>query len=223
MDDREAGRLGFADYGTLELRRHFCEGRTLPQLPARASSTCGHADHMAVAGARAGRAGKGEEYAVEMFALSGGALFSELLQAGTLAPEDVDRLAGLVAGPPRALAARRLQAMASGESNTDAAPRSRPRRLHVHAPRTVSTREWSVAGNERRRPCALWDARRDGGRSARRPWGSAPGQCGPVGWRRRSLRLHRIRSALRWTTCWTTSLSRSWISARAGTATSQFA
>jgi uncharacterized protein len=87
-------RLPFVDYSSLERRRHFCEEevrlnrRLAPGLYLGVSRITGPADQPVIDGP-----GAPQEYAVRMRRFPAGALFSEQVQAGTLLPESVDRLA----------------------------------------------------------------------------------------------------------------------------------
>lgn len=90
--------LPFVDYGTLQARRHFCEeelrlNRQLaPSLYLGLTRITGTQQAPTLDGA-----GPVLEYAVHMRRFAQAALFSEQLQAATLAPGDVDRLATLLA------------------------------------------------------------------------------------------------------------------------------
>lgn len=87
-------RLPFLDYSTLERRHHFCEEEVrlnqplAPSLYLGVSRVTGTADAPALDGA-----GPVLDYAVRMRRLPAGALFSERIDAGTLSPAAVDRLA----------------------------------------------------------------------------------------------------------------------------------
>ena len=90
--------LGFADFTTLEKRRHFCEQelelnrRLAPQLYLDVVEICGSVDAPRIAGT-----GPVFEYAVRMRRFPQDALASHLLAAGGLSPSLVDRLAVRVA------------------------------------------------------------------------------------------------------------------------------
>src|SRR6185295_19206586 len=91
-------RLPFVDYGTLEMRRHFCEEelrlnrRLAPSLYLGVSRITGTHRAPALDGP-----GPVLEYAVRMRRFAPGALFGEQVQAGTLVSGDVDKLAALLA------------------------------------------------------------------------------------------------------------------------------
>jgi aminoglycoside phosphotransferase family enzyme/predicted kinase len=91
-------RLPFVDYGTLQARRHFCEEelrlncRLAPSLYLGVTRITGTHQAPALDGP-----GPVLEYAVHMRRFPKGALFGEQLEAGTLASQDVDRLAILLA------------------------------------------------------------------------------------------------------------------------------
>ena len=90
-------RLPFVDYGSLAARRHCCEEevrlnrRLAPSLYLGVSRITGSAQAPCLDGA-----GEAIEYAVRMRRFAAGALFSEQLAAGTLAPAQVDALAALL-------------------------------------------------------------------------------------------------------------------------------
>lgn len=90
-------RLPFVDYGSLAARRHCCEEevrlnrRLAPSLYLGVSRITGSAQAPCIDGA-----GEAIEYAVRMRRFAAGALFSEQLAAGTLAPSQVDALAALL-------------------------------------------------------------------------------------------------------------------------------
>ena len=90
-------RLPFVDYGSLAARRHCCEEevrlnrRLAPSLYLGVSRITGTAQAPCIDGT-----GDAIEYAVRMRRFPPGALFSEQLAAGTLAPEQVDALAALL-------------------------------------------------------------------------------------------------------------------------------
>ena len=90
--------LPFVDYGTLELRRHFCEEelrlnrRLAPSLYLGVTRITGTRSAPMLDGP-----GAVIEYAVCMRRFPLGALFSEQIAAGTLSGKDVDRLASLMA------------------------------------------------------------------------------------------------------------------------------
>ncbi|HEY0887818.1 MAG TPA: AAA family ATPase [Ramlibacter sp.] len=90
-------RLPFVDYGSLAARRHCCEEevrlnrRLAPSLYLGVSRITGTAQTPCIDGA-----GEAIEYAVRMRRFAAGALFSEQLAAGTLAPAQVDALAALL-------------------------------------------------------------------------------------------------------------------------------
>ncbi|HWI81127.1 AAA family ATPase [Ramlibacter sp.] len=92
-------RLPFLDYASLEARRRCCEeevrlnARLAPSLYLGVSRITGDAEAPQIDGS-----GPVLEYAVRMRRFEAGALFSEQLAAGTLAPAQVDRLAALLAG-----------------------------------------------------------------------------------------------------------------------------
>lgn len=91
-------RLSFIDYGTLQARQHFCEEevrlnrRLAPALYLGVTRITGTGDAPVLDGA-----GPVLEYAVRMRRFPDGALFSEMIVAGTLGVEHVDRLAALLA------------------------------------------------------------------------------------------------------------------------------
>jgi uncharacterized protein len=91
-------RLPFVDYGTLDIRRRFCEEelrlnrRLAPSLYLGVTRITGTHRAPALDGP-----GPVLEYAVRMRRFACGALFGEQLQAGTLASRDVDKLAALLA------------------------------------------------------------------------------------------------------------------------------
>lgn len=90
-------RLPFVDYGSLAARRHCCEEevrlnrRLAPSLYLGLSRITGSAQQPCLDGA-----GEAIEYAVRMRRFAAGALFSEQLATGTLAPAQVDALAALL-------------------------------------------------------------------------------------------------------------------------------
>lgn len=90
--------LPFVDYGTLEIRRRFCEqevrlnSRLAPSLYLGVTRITGTSNAPVLEGP-----GAVLEYAVRMRRFPPGALFSEQISAGTLAGADVDRLASLIA------------------------------------------------------------------------------------------------------------------------------
>ncbi len=90
--------LPFVDYGTLELRRRFCEEelrlnrRLAPSLYLGVTRITGTSSAPVLDGP-----GAVLEYAVRMRRFPAGALYGEQLTAGTLNGEDVDRLASLIA------------------------------------------------------------------------------------------------------------------------------
>jgi uncharacterized protein len=92
-------RLAFVDYGTAQARRHFCEEevrlnrRLAPTLYLGVTQITGCTEAPALDGP-----GPVLEYAVRMRRFPPGALFAESLAAGTLAREDVEKLAALLAG-----------------------------------------------------------------------------------------------------------------------------
>jgi aminoglycoside phosphotransferase family enzyme/predicted kinase len=87
-------RLPFLDYATPALRRHFCEEevrlnqRLAPALYLGVSRVTGTPDAPTLDGA-----GPVLDYAVRMRRFPAGSLFSERAAAGTLGPDEVDRLA----------------------------------------------------------------------------------------------------------------------------------
>lgn len=91
-------RFAFVDYGTLERRKFFCEEevrlnrRLAPDLYLDATPITGSTDKPQLDGS-----GPALEYAVHMRRLPEGALFSEMLAAGTLRPDHIDALAALLA------------------------------------------------------------------------------------------------------------------------------
>ena len=91
-------RLPFLDYGTPERRRHFCEEevrlnqRLAPSLYLGVSRVTGTPDAPVLNGA-----GPVLDYAVRMRRFPDDALFSARADAGTLSPQDVDRLAAMLA------------------------------------------------------------------------------------------------------------------------------
>jgi aminoglycoside phosphotransferase family enzyme/predicted kinase len=92
-------RLAFVDYGDLAARRHFCEEevrlnqRLAPSLYQGVTRITGTPEAPVLDGA-----GPVLEYAVRMRRFAPGALFSERLASDTLRADDIDRLAGLLAG-----------------------------------------------------------------------------------------------------------------------------
>ena len=157
-------RLPFVDYGTLAARRHFCEEelrlnrRLAPSLYLGLTRITGPEAAPELDGA-----GPVLEYAVRMRRFAPGALFGERMDAGTLAREDVDRLAALLAGFHGASAPavlddrigtaqlRRRAALAALEGACPAASAARQAQL----------RTWLEAQAAALAP--LWTARRDGG------------------------------------------------------------
>ncbi|MEO5660153.1 MAG: AAA family ATPase [Polaromonas sp.] len=95
---KKALRLPFVDYSTLQARRHFCEEeirlncRLAPSLYLGVTRIT--ATHQAPT---LDGPGPVVEYAVHMRRFAKGALFGEQLDAGTLAGQDVDQLAILLA------------------------------------------------------------------------------------------------------------------------------
>lgn len=91
--------LPFVDYSTLRSRKFFCEeelrlnSRLAPSLYLGVTPITGTPRKPRLAGT-----GPVLDYAVRMRRFPDGALFSELIQAGTLLPGDVDALAALLAG-----------------------------------------------------------------------------------------------------------------------------
>src|SRR5690606_12783620 len=87
-------RLGFLDFAELPTRRRFCDEelrlnrRLAPQLYLDVVPIAGSVD-----APRLGGDGDAIEYAVKMREFAPGALFSERLEAGTLAPAHLGRLA----------------------------------------------------------------------------------------------------------------------------------
>ena len=157
-------RLGFVDYGTLDLRRRFCEEelrlnrRLAPSLYLAVARITGTAQAPELDGS-----GAVQEYAVEMLRFPDGALFAELLEAGTLASQDVDRLAALVAG----LHGRSPPAP-PGHGYGRAEHRRRTALAALDGARPCATdgesavlRTWLETSADALAP--LWDARRDGG------------------------------------------------------------
>lgn len=157
-------RLPFVDYSSLEARRHFCEEelrlnrRLAPSLYLGLSTVTGTPGQPAIDGA-----GPALEYAVRMQRFPAGALFSEKVEAGTLAPAQVDELASLLASfhhhAPRADAAsgfgtpslRRDAALAALRGVRPAAGEPESTRLH----RWMDTQAATLA--------PLWERRRSGG------------------------------------------------------------
>lgn len=92
-------RLAFVDYRSLDSRRFFCEeelrlnARLAPSLYLGVSRVTGTPADPQLDGS-----GPVIDFAVRMRRFPDGSLFSELLQAGTLAPADVDGLSALLAG-----------------------------------------------------------------------------------------------------------------------------
>lgn len=91
-------RLPFLDYGTPERRRHFCEEevrlnqRLAPSLYLGVSRVTGWPEAPAFDGP-----GPALDHAVRMRRFPDEALFSARAQAGTLSPQDIDRLAQHIA------------------------------------------------------------------------------------------------------------------------------
>ena len=87
-------RLGFLDFAELSTRRRLCDEelrlnrRLAPQLYLEVVPIAGSVD-----APRLGGDGAAIEYAVKMRQFAPGALLSERLEAGTLAPQHLDRLA----------------------------------------------------------------------------------------------------------------------------------
>ena len=157
-------RLPFVDYSTLDLRRRYCEEelrlnrRLAPSLYLGVARITGTPLVPQLDGP-----GEVQEYAVRMCRFPDGALFSEQLAAGTLRPEDVDRLAWLVAGfqqrsPPTdaaegfALPEHRRQVALAALSGASA--------VAVEAERAL-LREWLETSAVTLAP--LWTARRQSG------------------------------------------------------------
>ncbi|HXE51356.1 MAG TPA: AAA family ATPase [Ramlibacter sp.] len=157
-------RLPFVDYGTLELRRHFCEEevrlnrRLAPSLYLGVTGITGTHSAPVLDGA-----GPALEYAVRMRRFAPGALFGERLQAGTLVSGDVDKLAALLGDfhseSPRAAD----DGFASAERRRSAALAALEGagRTGTAAER-AQLRAWLEAQAAALAP--LWTARRDGGR-----------------------------------------------------------
>ena len=91
-------RLPFVDYTALESRKFFCEeelrlnARLAPSLYLGVTPVTGTPQ-----APRLGGEGEALDYAVRMRRFPDGALFSELVQAGSLQPREVDALAALLA------------------------------------------------------------------------------------------------------------------------------
>ena len=91
-------RLPFVDYSTLQSRKFFCEeelrlnSRLAPSLYLEVVPITGSPDQP-----RVGGSGAVLDYAIRMRRFPEGALFSQLLQTGSLQPADVDELAALLA------------------------------------------------------------------------------------------------------------------------------
>ena len=161
-------RLPFVDFSTLAARRGFCEEelrlnrRLAPDLYLSLVEVRGGA-----AGPVFGDAGEVLDVAVKMRRFADGALWSERLAAGALAPQDVDRLAGRLAAFHRAAA---VAPMASGHGST--AVRARVLRgvveaidaWHARARSTLdwpALRDWLHAQSQALAP--LFEARRRAG------------------------------------------------------------
>jgi uncharacterized protein len=158
-------RLAFVDYGTAQARRHFCEEevrlnrRLAPSLYLGVTRITGSRQAPALDGP-----GPVLEYAVRMRRFPPGALFAERLAAGTLAREDVEKLAALLArfhfGTAKPLPAgdfagaahRKAVALAALEGARPAASTAEHARLH----------DWLEAAAATLAP--VWTARRNDGR-----------------------------------------------------------
>jgi aminoglycoside phosphotransferase family enzyme/predicted kinase len=156
-------RLPFVDYSTLERRLHFCQEevrlnrRLAPTLYLGVSSITGTADQPAVDGS-----GEPLEYAVRMRRFPAGALFSEQLESGTLQPQEVDRLADLLARC-HASAPRCAATCAGAPSAGDRALAAiEGCRTLLGADEHAGLRAWIGAGS--RALQALWNARRAQGK-----------------------------------------------------------
>jgi uncharacterized protein len=92
--------LGFADFSSLALRKHFCEEeirlnrRAAPDLYLGVAKICGTLEHP-----RVGDDGGASilEYAVRMRRFAGQARLDQVAQSGRLTPDHIDRLAATIA------------------------------------------------------------------------------------------------------------------------------
>lgn len=153
-------RLPFVDYATPERRRHFCEEelrlnrRMAPGVYLGVSRITGPAEQPAIDGT-----GLVLDYAVRMRRFPDGALFSEQVDAGTLQPAAVDRLADR-------LAAAHASAPRASPPGDEPAPSARDRALAalagcaplLHAQEVAALRSWIAAQARALQP--LWSARR---------------------------------------------------------------
>jgi aminoglycoside phosphotransferase family enzyme/predicted kinase len=148
-------QLPFLDYSTLDSRRRFCEEEL--RLNRRLAPSL-YLGVTRITGSR-----RVLEYAVRMRRFPDGALFGEQLAAGTLGPQDVDRLAWLIAGVQR-------QAPTSAAASGFALPEHRHRialaalagaRAVASQPEHALLRDWLEASAQALAP--LWAARRAAG------------------------------------------------------------
>ncbi|MBS0316178.1 MAG: AAA family ATPase [Proteobacteria bacterium] len=155
-------RLPFLDFRNIEARKGYCEEelrinrRTAPELYLDVLPVCGPADAPCIGGD-----GPAIDYVVRMRRFPPGALYGEMLVAGTLLPEHVDRLAQRLAalhrGAPAADAGMRCvepqQAVAGVLSALEAALGASP-----ESTRIASLRAWFEARTSVQH--ATWLARR---------------------------------------------------------------
>jgi len=101
---KKAVELGFLDFSTLALRRHFCEeelrlnSRLAPGLYLDVVAIVGDASAPQIVPADDPRASDAIEFAVKMRRFEQSALLDRMLAAGELKPHHVDALAETVAG-----------------------------------------------------------------------------------------------------------------------------
>lgn len=159
-------QLSFLDFRTIEARKRYCDEelrinrRTAPELYLDVLPVCGPAD-----APRIGGDGPAIDYVVRMRRFPPGALYGEMLAAGALLPEHVDRLAerlaelhrsapaagaGMQCAPPQQAVAGVLTAL---EAALGAAPGSAPELVRV-----APLRAWFEARASDQR--AIWVARR---------------------------------------------------------------
>jgi aminoglycoside phosphotransferase family enzyme/predicted kinase len=156
-------RLPFVDYGTLDIRRHFCEEevrlnrRLAPSLYLGVTRITGTHGAPALDGP-----GPVLEYAVRMRRFARGALFDEQLQAGTLVSGDVDKLAALLADFHSESAPAAGEGFAGADRRRSVALAALEGAGHIaSAAEQAELRAWLEAQAAGLTP--LWTARRDDG------------------------------------------------------------